>query len=92
MLKALDWINWLLTIGGLIAIASGAWVTARAVILDDKTAATLAGAYYGRNTALEGALIKQSAAAKRGLYMVFAGSLMQIVAVAAQVARAFCGL
>jgi hypothetical protein len=62
-------------------------VAAHAVIVDAPTASALAGTYWGMNEHLMAALIDQSRAIKDGLYLIAGGSLMQMVAVALQVAR-----
>jgi hypothetical protein len=87
MLRLLDWANWALTVLGLVVVAWGAFVAARAVILDEPTARRLAGTYWDMNEAMMTALLRQSRAAKRGLYLVAVGSFMQVGAVALQVLR-----
>jgi len=55
-----------LLIVGLLLTLLGAWMTSRAVIIDEKTASDLAGTYWGSNERLKKALLDQSRGARLG--------------------------
>ena len=66
-----------LVLAGLALTAVGIVVAARAITIDEATAAALAGIRLDRNRALEANLIAQSRAARRGLWTIFIGTVLQ---------------
>ena len=71
-----------LVLVGLLLTALGIAVAAKAVTIDEETAAALAGIRLDRNRALEAQLIAQSRAVRRGLWMIFLGTLLQALGTA----------
>jgi uncharacterized membrane protein len=66
-----------LVLAGLLLTAVGIALAARAITIDQETAAALAGIRLDRNRALEANLIAQSRAARRGLWTIFVGTVLQ---------------
>jgi hypothetical protein len=71
-----------LVLGGLLLTALGIAVAARAINIDEDTAAALAGIRLDRNRALEASLIAQSRTARRGLWTIFLGTALQALGTA----------
>jgi uncharacterized membrane protein len=71
-----------LVLAGLLLTALGIAVAARAVTIDEKTAADLAGIRLDRNRELEASLIAQSRSARRGLWTIFLGTVLQALGTA----------
>jgi hypothetical protein len=88
MLWFLHWLSIGSVIIGLSLATWGAWQTAAAVIIDEKTADTLSGTYWGRNEALKQSLMDQSRAASAGLKLIVLGSMFQIIGIVLQAAAA----
>lgn len=65
---------------GLALAAYGAYVAAKGTILRDVDIAVIAQPLHGPNPTMIKALQEQSAAARKGLLLMAAGSLMQMVA------------
>jgi hypothetical protein len=84
----LHWISIGSVVVGLLLATWGAWQTAAAVIIDEKTADTLSGTYWGRNEALKQSLMDQSHEASAGLRLVVFGSIFQIIGIVLQTAAA----
>jgi len=73
-----------LLILGLLLSLGGAWLTASAVVIDEKTADQLAAPKWNENPELKQALLDQSHAARNGLKLVALGSAIQILGVVLQ--------
>jgi hypothetical protein len=71
-----------LVLVGLVLTAVGIAGAARAINIDAETAAALAGIRLDRNRELEANLIAQSRAARRGLWTIFAGTVLQALGTA----------
>jgi uncharacterized membrane protein len=71
-----------LVLVGLLLTALGIASAARAINIDAETAAALAGIRLDRNRELEANLIAQSRAARRGLWTIFAGTVLQALGTA----------
>jgi hypothetical protein len=71
-----------LVLAGLLLTAVGIASAARAINIDAETAAALAGIRLDRNRELEANLIAQSRAARRGLWTIFAGTVLQALGTA----------
>ena len=67
-----------LLFAGLAIAAGGAWITARAVIIDEATADDLASQRWDTNPQLKNALLDQSRKAKSGLIFICIGTLLQM--------------
>jgi hypothetical protein len=64
---------------GLLLTAIGAAITANAVIISDQQADNIAATKFDLNTALKASLLEQSRSARRGLWIIFAGTALQLV-------------
>jgi hypothetical protein len=71
-----------LVLVGLVLTAVGIASAARAINIDAETAAALAGIRLDRNRELEANLIAQSRAARRGLWTILAGTVLQALGTA----------
>jgi hypothetical protein len=77
--------NWpvLLILSGMLLAVLGALIAAQAVVISSNTARQLAGTFIEANpyleASLEASLREQSRAAQWGLYLLVAGTLLQIV-------------
>ena len=67
---------------GLVLTSVGAFVAAKAVIINKEQAEILSGTYYNGNNALKDSLLNQSRNAKYGLWLVGFGTILQIVGTA----------
>jgi hypothetical protein len=67
---------------GLVLTALGIGLVARAVSIDEETAAAMAAIRLDRDRALEASLIAQSRAARRGLWTILAGTVLQALGTA----------
>jgi uncharacterized membrane protein len=67
---------------GLLLTATGVFIAARAVTIDESTAAAIAAIRLNKDRDLEASLIVQSRAARRGLWLVFLGTLLQALGTA----------
>ena len=65
--------------GGLVLTVLGAWFAARGVIITEADATSLAATKWDLNEALKANLLSQSALAYKGLGLVAAGSVLQLV-------------
>jgi hypothetical protein len=67
---------------GLALTAVGVGIAARAVNIDERTAAAIAAIRLDRDRALEASLLAQSRAARRGLWTILVGTMLQAVGTA----------
>jgi hypothetical protein len=67
---------------GLLMTGLGIGLAARAVNIDEETAAAIAAIRLDRNRDLEATLIVQSRAARRGLWTIFVGTMLQALGTA----------
>ncbi|HXW23369.1 MAG TPA: hypothetical protein VEK73_01365 [Xanthobacteraceae bacterium] len=67
---------------GLLLTAAGVAVVARAINIDAETAAAIAAIRLDRNRALEASLMAQSRAARRGLWTILVGTVLQALGTA----------
>ena len=67
---------------GLLITGLGIALAARAVNIDEETAAAIAAIRLDRNRAIEATLIVQSRAARRGLWTIFVGTMLQALGTA----------
>ena len=72
---------------GLGLTAIGAAIAARAVIISDDQATELSKTMWDANVKLKANLIRQSRGAMRGLWLVVAGTLLQLLGVLLPLAR-----
>ena len=67
---------------GLLMTALGVFLAARAVYIDERTAAALAAIRLDRDRDLEAPLILQSRAVRRGLWLGLCGTVLQALGTA----------
>jgi hypothetical protein len=67
---------------GLLLTAVGVGIAARAIGIDERTAAAIAAIRLDRDRALEASLLAQSRAARRGLWTILAGTVLQALGTA----------
>jgi hypothetical protein len=80
MTRFIDAASALLIVGLLVSLIGAAWA-AKAVIIDENTAAQLSATKWNGNDALRQALLDQSRAARDGLILIGLGSVIQIAGV-----------
>jgi hypothetical protein len=73
-----DVATWAVPIG-LVLTAIGAAVTAKTVIITDQQAAMIARTPFDSNEALSASLRQQSRGGQRGLWLIFAGTALQLI-------------
>jgi uncharacterized membrane protein len=71
-----------LVLVGLLITALGIGLVARAVNLDEETAAAIAAIRLDRDRSLEATLIAQSRATRRGLWTILVGTVLQALGTA----------
>lgn len=71
-----------LVLVGLLLTTAGVAVVARAVSIDERTAAAMAGIRLDRDRELEANLLAQSRAARRGLWTILLGTVLQALGTA----------
>ena len=69
------------TAAGLALTAIGAAITARAVIITEQQATELSSTMWNGNAKLKASLIRQSGGAKYGLWLVVAGTVLQLIGI-----------
>jgi hypothetical protein len=67
---------------GLLLTAVGVGIAGRAIGIDERTAAAIAAIRLDRDRALEASLLAQSRAARRGLWTILAGTMLQALGTA----------
>jgi uncharacterized membrane protein YczE len=67
---------------GLVLTALGIGLVAGAVSIDEETAAAIAAIRLDRDRALEASLLAQSRAARRGLWTILVGTVLQALGTA----------
>ena len=72
----------ILVLAGLLLTVAGVAVVARAVTIDARTAAAMAGIRLDRDRELEADLLAQSRAARRGLWTILTGTVLQALGTA----------